>query len=102
MAHALREKAAVSGIGETAYTRGTQKSGLALQLEASLKAIEDAGLKPADIDGVVPYFPGGGIAEDFTPIPGLPDRPLSLFGPRGGAPCGAAIQGGARAVAPGF
>ena len=33
MAHALREKAAVSGIGETAYTRGTQKSGLALQLD---------------------------------------------------------------------
>ena len=65
MAHPLRDKAAVSGIGETAYTRGTPKSGLALQLEASLAAIADAGLSPRDIDGVVPYFPGGGIAEDF-------------------------------------
>ncbi len=57
MAHPLCDKAAVSGIGETAYTRGTPKSGLALQLEASLAAIADAGLDPRDIDGVVPYFP---------------------------------------------
>src|SRR4029434_4634006 len=99
MAHALREKAAVSGIGETAYTRGTQKSGLALQLEASLKAIEDAGLSPRDIDGVVPYFPGGGIAEDFIANLGLPDLTLSLFVPVGGATCVAAIQDAAIAEA---
>ena len=49
MAHALRDKAAISGVGDTAYTRGTTKSGLALQLEASLRAIEDAGLSPRDI-----------------------------------------------------
>ena len=49
MAHPLRDKAAVSGIGETAYTRGTPKGGLALQLEASLAAIADAGLSPRDI-----------------------------------------------------
>ncbi len=72
MAHALRDKAAISGVGETAYTRGTQKSGLALQLEASLAAIADAGLSPRDIDGVVPYFPGGAVAEDFVANLGLP------------------------------
>ena len=72
MAHALREKAAISGVGETAYTRGTPKSALALQLEASLAAIADAGLSPRDIDGVVPYFPGGGIAEDFVANLGCP------------------------------
>ena len=101
MAHALRDKAAISGIGETAYTRGTSKSGLALQLEASLKAIEDAGLSPRDIDGIVPYFPGGGIAEDFIANLGLPDVTLSLFVPMGGATCVAAIQSAARAVATG-
>ena len=95
MAHALRDKAAISGIGETAYTRGTSKSGLALQLEASLKAIEDAGLSPRDIDGIVPYFPGGGIAEDFIANLGLPDVTLSLFVPMGGATCVAAIQSAA-------
>jgi acetyl-CoA acetyltransferase len=101
MTHALRDKAAISGVGETAYTRGTAKSGLALQLEASLKAIDDAGLAPRDIDGVIPYFPGGGIAEDFIANLGLPDLTLSLFVPMGGATCVAAIQSAAMAVATG-
>ncbi len=65
MVHPLRDKAAVSGVGETAYTRGTSKSGLALQLEASLRALDDAGIDLRDVDGVIPYFPGGAIAEDF-------------------------------------
>ena len=101
MAHALRDKAAISGIGETEYTRGTTKSGLALQLEASLKAIEDAGLSPRDIDGVIPYFPGGGIAEDFVANLGLPDLALSAFIPMGGATFVAAIQTAAMAVTTG-
>src|SRR5258705_4468603 len=101
MAHPLRDKAAVSGIGETAYTRGTPKSGLALQLEASLAAIADAGLDPRDIDGVGPYFPGGGIAEDFVANLGLTDLKLSVFVPMGGATCVAAIQSAAMAVASG-
>src|SRR5262245_45927117 len=101
MAHALREKAAISGIGEAAYTRGTTQSGLAVQLEASLKAIDDAGLSPRDIDGVIPYFPGGGIAEDFIANLGLPDLALSAFIPMGGATCVAALQTAAMAVATG-
>jgi hypothetical protein len=40
----LRERAAITGIGETAYTRGSGKSAMSLQMEAALKAIEDAGL----------------------------------------------------------
>jgi len=101
MAHALRDRAAISGVGETAYTRGTDKSGLALQLEASLKAIDDAGLNPRDIDGIIPYFPGGGIAEDFIANLGLPDLKLSLFVPMGGATCVAALQSAAMAIASG-
>jgi acetyl-CoA acetyltransferase len=101
MAHVLRDKAAISGVGETAYTRGTEKSGLALQLEASLAAIADAGLSPRDIDGVVPYFPGGAVAEDFVANLGLPDLKLSAFVPMGGATCVAALQTAAMAIASG-
>src|SRR5215510_5370149 len=101
MVHPLRDKAAVSGIGGTVYTRGTAKSGLALQLEASLAAIADAGLHPRDIDGVIPYFPGGGIAEDFIANLGLPDLKLSVFVPMGGATCVAAMQTAVMAVASG-
>ena len=101
MVHPLHEKAAVSGIGETAYTRGTSKSGPALQFEANLKAIADAGLSPRDIDGIIPYFPGGAIAEDHVANLGLPDLKLSVFVPMGGATCVAALQTAAMAVATG-
>ncbi|MEQ8496895.1 MAG: hypothetical protein RLW42_21975, partial [Gammaproteobacteria bacterium] len=58
-ATALRDRAAVTGVGETAYTRETDKSQLELTLAASLAAIADAGLDPKDIDGVIPYAAGG-------------------------------------------
>ena len=35
----LREAGAVTGVGETEYMRGTDRTALSLQLEASLKAI---------------------------------------------------------------
>ncbi len=101
MPHPLREKAAVTGVGETAYTRGTTKSALALQLEASISAIADAGLAPGDIDGVIPFFPGAGIAEDFIANLGLSNLKLSAFIPMGGATCVAALQTAAMAVATG-
>ncbi len=49
----LRNQACIVGIGETDYTRGTPKSALELALDASLGAIEDAGIQPGDIDAVV-------------------------------------------------
>jgi uncharacterized OB-fold protein len=43
---ALKERGAITGIGETAYSRNSGKSVVALQMEASLAAIADAGLTP--------------------------------------------------------
>ena len=40
----LREKTAITGVGETKYSRNSGTTALALQLEASLNAIADAGL----------------------------------------------------------
>lgn len=97
----LRERAAVTGIGETAYTRGSGKSVLALQLEASLKAIEDAGLSPKEIDGVIPYSTTGTVAEDFITNFGTEDLRYSAMTPMGGASCVAALQSAAMAVSMG-
>ena len=72
MTNSLNGKAAVSGIGETAYTRGTDKSAIALMCEASLKAIADAGLQPSDIDGIIPYSLGP-VAEEVMTNLGLED-----------------------------
>ncbi len=87
----LREKGAVTGVGETDYMRGTDRTALSLQLEASLKAIDDAGLKPTDIDGVIPYGLGA-VAEDFVTNFGIPDLRFSATTPMGGASAVAAIQ----------
>ena len=98
----LSEKAAVTGIGETAYTRGSGKSPTALQLEASLKAITDAGLDPKQIDGVIPYATGDAVVEDFITNLGLPDLRLAATTPLGGASAIAGIQLAAAAVATGL
>jgi acetyl-CoA acetyltransferase len=59
---ALKERGAITGIGETAYSRNSGKSVVALQMEASLAAIADAGLTPKDIDGEGgPFVEGGAI-----------------------------------------
>ena len=97
----LRDKAAVTGVGETAYVRETDRSQLALTLEASLAAIADAGLDPKDIDGVIPYPAGGIIAEDFITNFGLPDLRYSALTPMGGASPVAALQSATMAVATG-
>lgn len=100
--NALKEKAAVTGIGETAYSRNSGKSVLALQLEASLKAIEDAGLSPRDIDGIVPYSNSTVVAEDFTTNLGIEDLRFSATTPLGGASCVAGIQAALLAVGTGL
>ena len=97
----IANQAAVTGIGETAYTRGTDKSILALQLQASLAAIADAGLKPADIDGVIVYGNGQTVAEDFITNLALPDLRFSATTPLGGASSVAGLQAAAAAVSSG-
>ena len=97
----LREKAAITGIGETAYVRGSGKSAFQLQVEASLAAIEDAGLTPKDIDGVIPIGITGAPAEEFVTSFGIPDLRFSALTPLGGASSIAAVQCAAAAIAAG-
>ena len=92
---------AVTGVGETRYTRETDLSPLHLTLEATLAAVADAGLVPGDLDGVVPYGLSGVIAEDFITNFGLADLRYSAQTPLGGASVVAALQSAALAVASG-
>ena len=87
----LRESGAVTGVGETTYLRGTDRTALSFQLEASLNAIRDAGLKPTDIDGLIPYGHGA-VAEDFITNFGIKDLRFSATTPMGGASAVASIQ----------
>lgn len=98
----MKDKVAITGVGETAYVRGTSQSSGELQFEACLKAIADAGLKPSDIDGVLPMGITGAPAEEFITNFGIKDLRFSALIPHGGASGGAAIQCAAAAVAAGI
>jgi acetyl-CoA acetyltransferase len=87
----LREAGAVTGVGETKYMRGTDRTPVSLAMEASLNAIADAGLKPTDIDGIIPYG-AGAVAEDFITNFGIADLRFSAVTPMGGASVVASIQ----------
>lgn len=49
---------AVVGIGRTAYTRRSGRTGVALAAEAVRNALDDAGLTPADVDGITCFSTG--------------------------------------------
>src|SRR5581483_9126669 len=51
-----RDKTAIVGIGWTAFSRNSGASSTTLAAEASFKAIEDAGLTPREIDGVMSWL----------------------------------------------
>lgn len=97
----LSERAAITGIGETEYTKGSGTSAIALSMQASLAAIADAGLEPKDIDGVIPYANAGSLAEDFITNFGIDDLRYSAVTPMGGASCVAALQTAAMAIVSG-
>jgi acetyl-CoA acetyltransferase len=56
--------AAVVGIGRTAFTRRSGRTGLALAAEAVRAALDDCGLTPADIDGITCFSTG----DPATPV----------------------------------
>ena len=55
MAATIADKAAIVGIGSTEFSKDSGRSELALAAEAVKKALDDAGLKPADVDGLVTF-----------------------------------------------
>jgi acetyl-CoA acetyltransferase/uncharacterized OB-fold protein len=53
-------RAVIAGVGQSAVGRALWRSELDLTVDAAVAAITDAGLTPADIDGIAAY-PGAGI-----------------------------------------
>jgi acetyl-CoA acetyltransferase len=51
----LRDKYAIVGVGETTYTRGSGRTTRALGTWAIRHAMQDAGLKASDVDGMLSY-----------------------------------------------
>ena len=61
----IRNRSCITGVGDTIFSKKTERSTLSLTLEASIKAINDAGLHPDQIDGLIPYGASDVCAEDL-------------------------------------
>ena len=97
----LKDKAAVAGIGATEFSKNSGRSELRLACEAVQAAIEDAGLKPSDVDGMVTYSADTNPEIEIARSLGIGE--LSFFSRvhhGGGAACGTILQA-AMAVATG-
>src|ERR687897_2317651 len=66
----LKDKYCIVGVGETEYSKNSGRTTRAMAVEAIRKAILDAGLAPADVDGMMSYqnmdsTPGNWVASDL-------------------------------------
>lgn len=93
----MRDQACIVGIGETPYTRGSERTLLALQLEAATRALADAGLSVKQVDGLMP-FPRLGTAEELAANLGIENLRFAATVHMGGAAPVASLQLAAMAV----
>src|SRR6476646_4100290 len=63
----FEEACIISGIGQSEVGRRVEKGVMALTLDAALEAIADAGLQPADIDGVISWPGAVSRADGLAP-----------------------------------
>ncbi|MEU8777500.1 lipid-transfer protein [Streptomyces sp. NPDC048606] len=97
----LGGRAAVVGIGATEFSKDSGRSELKLAVEAVHAALDDAGLAPADVDGMVTFTMDTSPEITVAQAAGIGD--LSFFSRvhyGGGAAC-ATVQQAALAVATG-
>ncbi|MFD7553101.1 lipid-transfer protein [Streptomyces sp. NPDC059835] len=97
----LGGKAAIAGIGATEFSKDSGRSELKLAVEAVRNALDDAGLTPADVDGMVTFTMDTSPEITVAQATGIGD--LSFFSRihyGGGAAC-ATVQQAALAVATG-
>src|SRR6201990_2446668 len=96
----LGGKAAIVGIGQTEFSKQSGRSELQLACEAVKAAIDDAGLRPGDVDGMVTFTMDSSDEIEIARNVGIGD--LTFFSRvhhGGGAAAGTVVQD-AMAVAP--
>lgn len=85
----IKDRTAIVGIGQTAFGKGLEDTELSLACQAIAMAIDDAGLRPSEVDGLVMFSMENGREVEVARNVGLGD--ITYFGEigyGGGAGCG--------------
>ena len=97
----LSGKSAIAGIGATDFSKESGRSELRLATEAVLDALDDAGLAPSDVDGLVTFTMDSNLETAVARATGIGElKFFSQIGYGGGA-AAATVQQAALAVATG-
>ncbi|MBO0682096.1 MAG: lipid-transfer protein [Candidatus Dormibacteraeota bacterium] len=100
----MYRKAAIAGIGQTEFSKGSPHTPWELALEAVLKALDDAGLDASAVDGIARF------SGPFEPVSqamlvrglGIPELRWFSEAPHGGEALGAVVGHSAAAIAAGL
>ena len=90
--------AAIAGIGQTEFSKDSGRGELQLAVEAVHAAILDAGLAPADVDGLVTFQQDGNDEIDVARNLGVPELRFTARTPFGGGGASATLQMAASAI----
>ncbi len=97
----LIDRTAVAGIGQTEFSKNSGRSELQLAAEAAKAALDDAGLKGVDIDGMVTFTSDPNDEQQLARCLGIPILRWTSRTPFGGGGASATVQLAAAAVASG-
>jgi acetyl-CoA acetyltransferase len=101
MTHPLRDRTAIVGIGATEFSKASGRTELQLACEAVTGALDDAGIDPAEVDGMVTFSMDGSDEIDIARATGIGELAFFSRIPHGGGAACATVGQAAMAVAAG-
>src|ERR1700751_642062 len=101
MSGSLPGSCAIVGIGQTEFSKESGRSELQLACEAVKAAIDDAGLRPGDIDGMVTFTMDANEEIEVARSVGIGDLTFFSRVPHGGGAAAGTVMQAAMAVATG-
>jgi acetyl-CoA acetyltransferase len=101
MAAALKDRAAIVGIGQTEFSKSSGRSELQLAAEAVKAALDDAGLAPGDVDGMTTFTLDTTDEIEVARAAGIGDLTFFSRVPHGGGAAVGVVHQAAMAVATG-